>query len=305
MKKFIWKLFQIGVGILLALNVYALALKFIPVPGTALMVQRSLAGEDIRRDWTPLEDISPYIIDAIIAGEDGRFCKHNGIDFDAIKQALEDNQSGKRKRGGSTITQQTAKNVFFWNGGGYVRKAGEAWMASFIDFIWGKRRTIEVYLNVAEWGDGIFGIEAASQIRFGKPAKTLTAQDAALLAAVLPSPNKWRIDPPEDYVRRRAGTLRQRMRVVRDSGYNACVTNRADYPAVRQPVPETVTPKLEATEIEEEPEIETSEIIEEAEPLPPEPEPDVPVREPETPTLSEIDIMEMDTGDKDPEDPEP
>lgn len=341
MKKFIWKLFQIGVGIFLVFHVYALALKIVPVPGTVLMMQRAMGGEEIRRDWTPLKDISPHIVDAVIGGEDGRFCEHNGIDFSAIEQALEDNQEGGKRRGGSTITQQTAKNVFFWNGGGYARKAGEAWMASFIDFIWGKRRTMEVYLNVAEWGDGIFGIEAASQVRFGKPASALTQQEAALLAAVLPSPNKWRVDPAGPYVQGRAGTLRKRMRVVRDNGYSACVTGQASYPAARKRVPETVTPLEDApdTEIREKPTAKPETVPNEPnndseQPSPetpssetqdtgtagleggevrpdapeqsqvPAPESEVPPSKIETPTLSEVDIMEMDTGDKTPPEPE-
>lgn len=330
MKKLIWKLFEISVGLFLAIHVYALALKIVPVPGTVLMMQRAIGGEEIQRKWTPLEDISPYIVDAVIGGEDGRFCEHNGIDFSAIEQALSDNQAGEKRRGGSTITQQTAKNVFFWNGGGYARKAGEAWMASFIDFIWGKRRTMEIYLNVAEWGDGIFGIEAASQARFGKSASALTQQEAALLAAVLPSPNKWRVDPPGNYVQGRARTLRQRMRVVRDSGYSACVTGRADYPVTRKPAPETVTPKADPPKIEtpedKTPETETmapetsksktedliidetrseeAEPLEDAEPVPSAPESEAPPPKIETPTLSEVDIMEMDTGDKSPPEPE-
>ena len=158
-----------------------------------------------------------------MGGEDSRFCEHEGIDWAALEQAFEENQQGGRRRGGSTITQQTAKNVFFWNGGGYLRKAGEAWFASLIDFTWGKPRVMEVYLNVAEWGDGIFGVEAASQNRFGVSAKELNQQQAALLAAVLPSPNKWRLDPPTDFVRGRAGTLRKRMAVIRNSNYASCV----------------------------------------------------------------------------------
>jgi len=330
MKKIIWKLFQIGVGIFLAFHVYAVALKFVPVPGTVLMVQRSLAGEDIRRDWTRLEDISPYIVDAVIGGEDGRFCEHKGIDFEAIEQALEDNQDGGKRRGGSTITQQTAKNVFFWNGGGYVRKAGEAWMASFVDFVWGKRRTMEIYLNVAEWGDGIFGIEAASQIRFGKPAKDLTQQEAALLAAVLPSPNKWRVDPPGNYVRGRAGTLRQRMNVVRDSRYSGCILGEDIYPAPRKRIRETVTPEPETPKgqpkTEEASPLENDETMEivtpdsemlpqlelvpepKAKPAPTQtPESEIEAATPptvETPILSEVDIMEMDSGDKPAPEPE-
>ena len=130
---------------------------------------------------------------------------------------------GSRRRGGSTITQQTAKNVFLWNGGGYARKAIEAWAALYINTVWGKRRTMEVYLNVAEWGDGIFGAEAAAQARFGKSAKDVTADEAALLAAVLPSPNKWRVDSPSAFVNGRADTLMQRAEIIRTSRYDACL----------------------------------------------------------------------------------
>jgi len=187
------------------------------------MVQRALAGETIQRDWVPLKEISPHLPRAVMGGEDSRFCEHPGIDLAAIEDALSDNAAGKRRRGGSTITQQTAKNVFLWNGGGYARKAVEAWAALYTNVVWGKRRTMEVYLNVAEWGDGIFGAEAAAQIRFGKSAKDLTPREAALLAAVLPSPNKWRVDPPGAYVSGRASVLTQRAEVIRTSGYDSCL----------------------------------------------------------------------------------
>ena len=229
-------------AVFLVVNIYAIALKFVPVPTTILMVQRSLAGEDIRRDWTPLSEISPYMVEAVLGGEDGRFCEHEGIDWEAVKLAYSENQEGGRRRGGSTITQQTAKNVFFWNGGGIVRKAGEAWFASLIDFVWGKSRVMEVYLNVAEWGDGIFGVEAATQARFGKSAKDLTRREAALLAAVLPSPNKWRLDPPTKFVSGRAGTLQQRMAVIRNSGYASCVTGLAAQKTPISPPKEEETP---------------------------------------------------------------
>lgn len=181
------------------------------------------SGTELRQDWVPIERISPYLVQAVIAAEDSRFCAHNGIDVDALEEAIEENRDGGRRRGGSTLTQQTAKNVFLWNGGGYARKAVEAWLALYIDTIWSKRRIMEVYLNIAEWGDGIYGAEAAAQARFGKPASDLTRQEAALLAAVLPSPNKWRVDPPGPYVRRRAGTLRQRAAVVANEGLDDCV----------------------------------------------------------------------------------
>lgn len=205
------------------LHLYALALRFIPPPGTLLMIQRAVSGEKIQKDWTRLEDISSHLPRAIMGGEDSRFCEHNGIDLKAIEQALADNAEGGRRRGGSTITQQSAKNAFLWNGGGYARKALEAWMAVYINAVWGKRRTMEIYLNVAEWGDGIFGAEAAAQARFGKSAKDLTRREAALLAAVLPSPNKWRVDPPTPYVSGRAGTLMQRAEVIRTSKFDNCL----------------------------------------------------------------------------------
>ena len=226
-----------GLLVFLGIHLYAVALRFIPVPTTILMFQRGLSGEDIKREWTRLDNISPYMIEAVMGGEDSRFCEHDGIDWEAIGQALEDNQEGGRRRGGSTITQQAAKNVFFWNGGGYLRKAGEAWFASLIDFTWGKPRVMEVYLNVAEWGDGIFGVEAAAQNRFGKSARNLSQQEAALLAAVLPSPNKWRLNPPTSFVQGRAGTLRQRMAVIRNSNYASCVLKgSAPQPVQREPV---------------------------------------------------------------------
>lgn len=215
----------LGLSILfLAVHFMGLGHALLPVKGTWNMVLRP-DGTDLRREWVPIERISPHLIDAVIAAEDSRFCQHIGIDFDAITDAMADNQSGGRRRGGSTITQQTAKNVFLWNGGGYARKAVEAWFALYIDAVWTKRRVMETYLNVAEWGDGIFGAEAAAQARFGKPVSALTSREAALLAAVLPSPNKWRVNPPGAYVEGRASTLQQRARVVRNDGLAACVTS--------------------------------------------------------------------------------
>lgn len=226
-RRWIWRGVKTLLALILLVHIYLIALRFVPVPGTILMAQRSLAGEVIRRDWTPLSEMSPHIVRAVMAGEDSRFCAHNGIDWDAIDQALADNKKGGRRRGGSTITQQTAKNIFFWNGGGYVRKAGEAYFALLGDFVWGKRRTMEIYLNVAEWGDGIFGAEAAAQARFRKSAKDITPYEAALLASVLPSPNKWRVDPPGPYVSGRANTLQQRMNVIAESRFDECIESAA------------------------------------------------------------------------------
>jgi monofunctional biosynthetic peptidoglycan transglycosylase len=233
-------------GLFVGVHIYALVLKAAPVPGTVLMAQRAIGGEQIKRNLVSIDDISPNLVLAVIAAEDTRFCQHTGLDRDAIEKAIDEYKQGKGLRGASTITQQTAKNVFLWNGGGFARKGAEAWFATFIDGMWGKRRVMEAYLNVAEWGDGIFGAEAAARARFGKSAADLTEREAALLAAVLPSPNKWRLDPPGPYVSQRAGTLQARMRVVRSEGLASCVL---DEQAVRRSAPKRpAEPKPSAPE---------------------------------------------------------
>ena len=221
--RWLWLAVKFCAGMFVTVHIYALILFYAPVPGTANMAIRAVEGENIQRQWRSIEDISPHLVRAVIAAEDAGFCKHQGVSWLAIKEALQERKETGRLRGASTITQQTAKNVFLWNGGGIARKAPEAWMAVFIDGFWGKRRVMEVYLNVAEWGDGIFGAEAAAQARFGKSATDLNEREAALLAAVLPSPNRYRLDPPGAYVRKQAGTYQARMRVVRNEGLDTCV----------------------------------------------------------------------------------
>ena len=202
--------------------IWAWTYRFATPPGTLTMVERKLSGEAIKNAWTPMDEISSHLVTAVIAAEDTKFCAHNGIDFDAIDQAFEEAEHGKRLRGASTISQQTAKNAFLWNGGGWARKSVEAWITYVIETLWPKRRIMEVYLNVAEWGDGIFGAEAAAQARFGKSAKALSKREAALLASVLPNPHKWRVDPPGPYVRKRVRTVRARMDVVKRDALDAC-----------------------------------------------------------------------------------
>lgn len=221
--RWIWLFAKFLGGLVVSVHVYALILFFAPVPGTLNMAGRILQGTEVYRTWVPIEEMSPHLVRAVIAAEDTRFCEHAGVDFDAIKTALNERQESGRVRGASTLTQQTAKNVFLWNGGGYVRKAGEAWMAVFIDGFWGKKRVLEVYLNVAEWGDGLYGAEAAAYGRFSKPSRDLTKFEAARLAAVLPSPNKWRVRPAGPYVRQRTGTILARMDVVARDGLDDCV----------------------------------------------------------------------------------
>jgi monofunctional biosynthetic peptidoglycan transglycosylase len=214
----------IALGALAAFAVLLVALyRFIDPPTTWTVTARALGGADVRRTPVPLAEVSPNLIRAVIAAEDSRFCSHNGFDTAAIRAAMADARRGERLRGASTISQQTAKNAFLFPGGGFPRKIVEAGFTVMIETAWPKRRIMEVYLNAAEWGDGLFGAEAAAQARFGKPASELTTREAALMAAVLPSPNHWRLDPPSDFVRSRARTLQARMGVVRRDGLAACV----------------------------------------------------------------------------------
>lgn len=196
---------------------------FFDPPSTVLMMQRAAEGETIRHYPVPLNRISPHIVRAVIAAEDSNFCTHDGFDVEAIQDAMERNARGGRVRGASTISQQTAKNLFLWPDRSWLRKGLETYFTALIEFMWPKRRIMEAYLNAAEWGDGNFGIEAAARARFGVSAADLTPLQAARLAAVLPNPNRWRADNPGPYVRRRSATLVQRARVVRNEGTAGCV----------------------------------------------------------------------------------
>ena len=172
-------------GLLLIFIAVVLLGRFLPLPST-LMLGRYLSGQSVTRDWKPIGAIAPGLVDAVIASEDQRFCQHNGVDFVALKEVLDDEDGPSR--GASTITMQVSKNMFLWPGRSYIRKGLEIPVALVIDFAWGKTRVMEVYLNIAEWGDGLFGAEAASQRYFNKSARSLTDQEAARLAAILPNP---------------------------------------------------------------------------------------------------------------------
>ena len=195
----------------------------VPPPLTLLMAQRAVAGEGLDYRWRPLDEISPRLTAAVIAAEDARFCDHRGFDLEAIEQALKANGQGRRLRGGSTISQQTAKNVFLWPGRDWFRKGLEAGYTVLIEAAWGKRRIMEVYLNVAEMGPGVYGAEAAAQHWFGKSAADLSAREAARLAAILPSPRRYDAGSPGPYVRRRAARIQAAANTVRNDGLNACV----------------------------------------------------------------------------------
>ncbi|MFN4176981.1 monofunctional biosynthetic peptidoglycan transglycosylase [Phenylobacterium sp.] len=207
------------VGPVLAVAVY----RFVPPPITFLMVQRAFEGKGFERRWVPLDDISPHLVRAVIAAEDARYCQHMGFDVEAIEKAMEANARGGKVRGGSTISQQTAKNVFLWPRRDWVRKGLEAYFTVLIEVGWGKRRIMEVYLNSIEWGPGIYGAEAAARKNFGVPAKKLTAAQSARLAAILPKPLSWRAAKPGPYVKRRSGSIRRNAGAVRSQDLAHCV----------------------------------------------------------------------------------
>ena len=197
--------------------------RFVPPPVTWLMVQRTFEGRGFERTWVPMQDISPNLVRAVIAAEDARFCEHMGFDVGAIQKAMAANEAGRKLRGGSTISQQTAKNVFLWPGRDWVRKGLETWFTALIEVGWGKRRIMEVYLNSIEWGPGVYGAEAAARKNFKVPAKALSVAQSARLAAILPSPLKWKAAKPGPYVQRRTGKITRNARAVRREGLTACV----------------------------------------------------------------------------------
>jgi monofunctional glycosyltransferase len=214
-----WLLYFVAASLVLT-AVYAV----LPVPTTLTMLFDS---NGAKRDWTSLSNISPNVVRAVIAAEDGKFCSHDGFDREAIEQALKRNKQGGRMRGGSTISQQTAKNVFLWQGSGwtrYVRKIPEVYFTFLIEKIWGKRRIMEVYLNVAETGIGTYGAEAGAQRYFNKSAKNLSRVEAARLAAILPLPKKRAVNGVGGFTRRYGNSISARIRVVQRDGLDSCIT---------------------------------------------------------------------------------
>lgn len=204
--RWIWKatLWFIGLSIL-----SVIIFKWVPVPITPLMITRAvenkLEGKDalLTHDWVSIENISPNLQKAVIASEDGNFLKHNGFDFNAMQKAFKSNQKGKRLKGGSTISQQTAKNVFLWQGRSYIRKGLEAYFTVLIELIWGKERIMEVYLNSIEMGNGVYGAESAARHWYRKSASDLTKKEAAGIAAILPNPRKYKATNSSSYINRR------------------------------------------------------------------------------------------------------
>jgi monofunctional biosynthetic peptidoglycan transglycosylase len=214
------------VAVLLVASV--VAMRWIDPPFTSFMARDRIgaavhreAGYEFRHEWRDLRDISPHMRLAVVAAEDQRFPRHRGFDFKQIDKALADRERGRRVRGASTITQQVAKNLFLWPGQSWVRKGIEAGLTVLIELAWPKPRILEVYLNVAEFGRGTWGVQAASRRYFRKDASRLTRSEAALLAAVLPAPRKYRVEAPSKYVRQRQAWIERQMSSLGGNGYLA------------------------------------------------------------------------------------
>jgi monofunctional biosynthetic peptidoglycan transglycosylase len=222
----ILRLVMRAIGLFLLVSIMWAALyAWLPIPITPLMVIRLVEGYGFKKDWVSYEEISPNLPRAAIAAEDSGFCAHDGFEWEAIENAWNRNQRSKRIRGGSTISNQTAKNAFLWPDRTYPRKALEYYFTGLIELMWGKKRILEVYLNLVEFGPGIYGAEAAAQTYFKKPASALTRREAALLASVLPSPLKWSAAKPGPYVQSRTGTIMTRMMDVPDPTNDPCAKN--------------------------------------------------------------------------------
>lgn len=205
-----WLILRVLLGFVVISVLLVLMFRWIPPPASCLMVQRTLqdlwSGEglnEIHYHWVPFEDMAPHLALAVVAAEDQKFPDHWGFDFGSITQALEEYRQGGRMRGASTISQQVVKNLFLWPGRSFLRKGLEAWLTMLVEALWPKQRILELYLNIAELGDHVFGVEAASQRFFNKPASRLSREEAALLAAVLPNPLRYQVEAPSAHVRQR------------------------------------------------------------------------------------------------------
>lgn len=216
-----------GAKLLAALVVFSLlwslAYGFLRPPVTPLMLIRLVEGESLTYDWVPLEEISPHLVRSVIGAEDSRFCGHHGLDLEAIQKAVELNQSGQGRFGASTLSMQTAKNAFLWPARSWLRKGVELYFTLVIETLWSKRRIAEVYLNIVEWGPGLYGAEAAAQAYFGRSAADLTPRQAGLLAAVLPSPRRWSPAAPSAFVARKGKDYERRAEIVARDGLADCV----------------------------------------------------------------------------------
>ena len=234
---------KLVVGLFLFSILWVLAYRFINPPTTATMIGDMIAGRGATRDWMPIDKLDRDMVRAAIAAEDGKFCTHHGFDFEAIEDAMKRNASGGRIRGGSTISQQTAKNAFLWQNGGYVRKGMEAWFTFLIEHLWDKRRIMEVYLNLDETGIGTYGVNAGSERYFGHDASAMSPTEAARLAAVFPLPKKRGAVAPVGFTRRYGNIIAARIPVVGRDGLDACIYKGVTAPVNKAPPPVAKKPR--------------------------------------------------------------
>src|SRR5215213_3318109 len=232
-----WTIAAVFLFILISIA-WVLLYRFVNPPFTFTMVGDRLGGRSVSRAWMSLDRIDRDAVRAAIAAEDSKFCSHWGFDQDAIAAAMRRNaRGGSVIRGGSTISQQTAKNAFLWQGGGYARKGLEAWFTLLIENMWGKRRIMEVYLNVAETGIGTYGVDAGSQRYFNHDASAMSRVEAARIAAVLPLPKKRGATAPKGFTRRYGNAIAARIGVVGRDGLDACVYKGIAAPVNKAPPP--------------------------------------------------------------------
>lgn len=214
----------IGLGAFLAVTILWVGIyRFVDPPTTFLIAATGLSGSKIQHRNVPIEAVAPALWQSIIAAEDQRFCEHSGFDVKQINKAIEEADAGRRHRGASTISQQTAKNAFLWPGRNFIRKGFEAYFTFLEEMLWPKRRIMEVYLDIVEFGPGIFGAEAAAQHFFSKSSRDLSSYEAALLASVLPNPRRLHANAPGPYLQQRAGNIAAIAHVMRDQGFAHCV----------------------------------------------------------------------------------
>ena len=224
-RRWLRRLFLLVLGLLGLSVALVLVFRWVPPPGTALMVERKIeawrAGDtlDLHRQWQPWERLPNNLKMAVIAAEDQRFAEHWGFDLPAIRDALQHNRRGGSLRGASTLSQQVAKNLFLWSGRSWVRKGLEVWFTLLVETLWPKQRILAVYLNSVEWGNGVFGAEAAARHHFRVSAARLSDRQASLLAATLPNPRRWSAGRPSAYIDRRAFWIRQQMRQLGGADY--------------------------------------------------------------------------------------
>jgi monofunctional biosynthetic peptidoglycan transglycosylase len=245
-------IFKVTLALFLGSILWVLAYRFVNPPVTMTMLGDRFGGRNVQQEWMPIEEIDRDMIRAVIGAEDSKFCSHDGFDWDAISAAAQRNASGGRIRGGSTISQQTAKNAFLWQGGGYVRKGVEAWFTFLIESLWSKQRIMEVYLNIAETGIGTYGVNAGADRYYGHDASAMSRTEAARIAAVLPLPKQRGAVAPKGFTRRYGNSITARIGVVERDELDACVYQGAPLPREKTPPKSTRGGTLPGEEYETE-----------------------------------------------------